>query len=339
LDVIDTTDSLFAHKFFQRAGQNVLEIMLRRLAASKAQEEAKKSGEAQPTMTAAERKKEKNKQKKAAKKEENAAATAVPGGGEDKKPAAAASVAGGGGSKKGQAQGPVDEDPNGAKILEKDILEECSRWCQLLTKGGHCRDPKTLALVCEVMLKKEKYILALRCLTTGLSLDPTHPLLTFQLISFATQFYARIGLTSSSSAPASASSASGSPEEEEAKPPAVIAVVEEVVREKLQSLLGGEGSMIISTYLGNFIQRVTSSSSEALAVTVNHRLIAAKAIIFFQHGQDQQPAQRLQRAVSLLLDDNLWNQRGINFKNMLSVLQVRSSPPPPAPLLCVTTLC
>lgn len=298
MDVIDNTDSIFAHKFFQRAGQNVLEIMLRRLT-SKAEEEARRAAEeSQPTMTAAERKKEKNKQKKLAKKEENAAAAAVNssnGGGDEKKPGAA---------KKGQSQLPIDEDPNGAKILEKDILEECSRWCHLLTKGGYCKDPKTLALVCEVMLKKEKYILALRCLTTGLSLNPTHPLLIYQLVSFATQFYAQVGITSPVSAGA------------ESKP--IIPIVEEVIREKLQLLLGGEGPEILSSYLENFIQQVVIAENS----TVDHRLVAAKAIVTFHHGQDQ--SQRFQRAVSLLLDDKLWNQRGVNFQNMLSVLRVTS---------------
>ena len=301
MDIIDNTDSIFAHKFFQRAGQNVLEIMLRRLATSKAEEEARRAAEeSQPTMTAAERKKEKNKQKKLAKKEENAAAAVnssngVVAGGDEKKSGAA---------KKGQPQLPIDEDPNGAKILEKDILEECSRWCHLLTKGGYCKDPKTLALVCEVMLKKEKYILALRCLTTGLSLNPNHPLLIYQLVSFATQFYAQAGITSPVSAGA------------ESKP--IIPIVEEVIREKLQSLLGGEGPEILSSYLENFIQQVVIAENS----TVNHRLVAAKAIVTFQHGQDQ--SQRFQRAVSLLLDDKLWNQRGVNFQNMLSVLRVTS---------------
>jgi hypothetical protein len=310
LDVIDTTDSIFAHKFFQRAGQNVLEIMLRRLATSKAQEEAKRAGEeSQPTMTAAERKKEKNKLKKLAKKEENAtaAATAAVNSGGEKS----------GGGKKGQPQGPVDEDPNGAKILEKDILEECSRWCHLLTKGGHCKDPKTLALVCEVMLKKEKYILALRCLATGLSLNPTHPFLTFQLISFATQFYAHAQVGGVTSPVTSAADGN-------AEPKPIIPVVEEVVREKLQSLLGGEGPEVVSSYLENFIQQVTTAPSNNL--TVNHRLIAAKAIVTFQHGQDE--SQRRHRAMSLLLDDNLWNQRGNNFKNVLSVFRVTPLPPP-----------
>lgn len=288
--MIETTDAIFAHKFFQRAGQNVLEIMLRRLNTSSPKASATNTTESQTAMTAAERKKEKNKLKKLAKKEEAAASASITPAGDDKKQT----------NKKGQ-QTPVDDDPTGAKILEKDILEECTRWCHLLTKGGRCKDPKTLALVCEVMLKKEKYIIALRCLTAGLTLDPTHPLLTFQLLSFAKQFYSRIGLL----APTSSS--------EDNKP--ILPVVEVVVREKLQTFLGGEGGEILYQYLENYIQKVSNTD-----FTLLHRVMAAKALFSFQHGDNE--AQRLQRVMSLLFENNFQQQRGINFKNILSVLKV-----------------
>jgi hypothetical protein len=317
--MIETTDSLFAHKFFQRAGQNVLEIMLQRLrlakealefATSRAGGEGGAGGDT-PQLTAAERKKEKNKQKKLAKKEENAAAaaasatsTSAGAAGDDKK--AGGGGNGGAGNKKGP-QNSIDEDPNGAKILEKDILEECSRWCHLLTKGGLCKDPKTLALVCEVMLIKEKYLLALRCLTTGLAVDPTHPLLNYQLIAFARQFYDQAHITSSASS--SVSTEAGSVK-------ALIPVVIEVVREKLQALLGGEGPETLSRFIEEFIQQASRPD-----LTPHHRVMAAKAIVTFQHGGDM----RQQRVASLLLDDQLWTQRGINFKNILSVYKARTT--------------
>lgn len=287
--MIETTDSLFAHKFFQRAGQNVLEIMLNRLNTSSTKEGSGSTNDTQTAMTAAERKKEKNKLKKLAKKEEAAAATTAPTSEEKKQT-----------NKKGQ-QTPVDDDPVGAKILEKDILEECTRWCHLLTKGGRCKDPKTLALVCEVMLKKQKYVLALRCLTTGLAVDSTHPMLNFQLVSFAKQFYSRIGL----STPVSST--------EEQKP--ITPVVEEVVRDRLCELLGGEGDENLHNFLEAYIQRISTNS-----FTLLHHVIAAKAILVFQHGEND--TQRLQRVMSLVFANNFDQQRGINYKNIMTVLKV-----------------
>jgi hypothetical protein len=312
--MIETSDSLFAHKFFQRAGQNVLEIMLKRLKATKEQNElaaaaaasAASGGDSQPVLTAAERKKEKNKQKKLAKKEENAATAVATAAAGDEKKAAATGAGAGTGNKKG-SQNPIDEDPNGTKILEKDILEECSRWCHLLTKGGLCKDSKTLALVCEVMLTKDKYILALRCLTTGLSLDPTHPLLNYQLICFVRQFYGHARIASDEQAVVATEGVK-----------LVTPVVIEVVREKLQSLLGGEGPEALSRFIESYIDQASLQTATPL-----HRVMAAKAIVTFQHGSMGQ-----QRVASLLLDDQLWSQRGVNYKNISSVFKVSHTMPP-----------
>lgn len=295
LDMIETSDTILAHKFFQRAGQNVLEIMLKRLNLLATKDE---TPEVDPTstMTAAERKKEKNKQKKLAKKEESAAAAIVPalGGPEEKK-----------GSNKKASNVVADDDPVGSKILEKDILDEAVRWCHLLTKGGHCKDPLTLALVCEVMLKKNKYIIALRCLTSGFKIDSNHPQLNYQLIQFTRQFYSHVGLISSP--------ASGDRK-------ALVSVIEDVVREKLSILLSGEGEAVLNSYIENYLAKIQNNS---ISVTLFHRLIGAK-IIASGSSSNTEPLQNQQRAVSFLFDQ-FWNVRGINYKNVLKVFQVLES--------------
>lgn len=301
--MIETTDNLLTHKFFQRAGQNVLEINLRRLNQPPTKVS---SNEAESTITTTLTAAERKKQKKLAKKEENAAAAAAASASTNNSQADGDKKQGNNNKKTGNNT-VQDEDPNGDKILEKDILEESTRWCNHLTKGGKCKDPKTLALVCEVMLKKEKYLLALRCITSGLLIDPNHPLVNYQLFAFTKQFYQHVGL-SSTTTPTPAT------DETTTKKP-IPAVVEDVIREKLQVLLGGEGENYLFNYVESFVQKSLTPE-----FSINHRISAAKAVINFQENIEL--SQRKERANAILLDNQLWNQRGINYKNIFSIIQV-----------------
>lgn len=157
------------------------------------------------------------------------------------------------------------------------------------------------------MLKRNKYVLALRCLTIGLTIDSTHPQLNYQLIQFARQFYSQIGI----------SSLPISPESSEKK--TLLPVIEDVIREKLSILLSGEGEEALNRYLENYVQNIENNSEK---MTVLHRLIAAKLVVSFG---SLPITDREQRAVSLLIDDQLWNGRGVNYQNTLKVLQVLES--------------
>jgi hypothetical protein len=278
--MIDNTDKILLHKFYQAAGKGALRILLDRIDSPP---DVKSGGGDEvevSTMSAAERKKEKARLKKLAKKEaEPPAAVSIATDDKDKKPAAKKAVI----SK--------DEDPDGAKILEKDPLEEASRWSLNLTRQG-CTDPSTHALVCDVMVRRAKYVLSMRSLSRGLALDPFHPELTLQLLKFAQRFYRMGGGEGFQMLP----------------------VVEEVVREQLESLLGGQGSDAILQYLENFVNRASAG-----LLTLSHRIAAAQAILLFSPPGDE----GLSRARALLLDGALWVQRGIKVRTVLRAYEVK----------------
>jgi len=271
LDSVANLDNILAHKFFQRAGQGALRVLLRRLDSS--ENETVTESNDLSTMTAAERKKEKAKQKKLKKKE----ASAADGGGEDKK-----------GSKKAVSK---DDDPNGAKLLEKDPLEEAGRWSEYLTRH-RCKDPKTYELVCEVMTRRGKYALAVRALCQGLALDPHHPGMVVQLLKFS-RLYFKVGAGN---------------EEGLSMPD----IVKEVIHEKLCALLGGEGETALLQYCDAFVSLAASG-----ALTLPHRVAAARCVMMFSGDK--------QRAAALMLDGNLWSQRGVTVSNATAALELLST--------------
>ena len=180
-----------------------------------------------------------------------------------------------------------DDDPLGLKLLSKDPLEEAGRWSVELTRQG-CDNPDTHELVCEAMCRKGKFVFALRSLRAGLACDPDHPGCTLQLLKFARSFYGLFGSTVTW----------------EMRP-----VVREVVAEKLAALLGGEGEVAVSTLADSFITRAAAGP-----LSLPRRTAAARCVLLVT-GQAQ-------RAAALLLDDSLWDQRGVTARNATAALEM-----------------
>ena len=200
---------------------------------------------------------------------------------------------GGAGEEEGEDKAAVkkgaskDDDPLGLKLLAKDPLEEAGRWSVELTRQG-CDDPNTHELVCEAMCRKGKFVFALRSLRAGLACDPDHPGCTLQLLKFARNFYGLFGSTAAW----------------EMRP-----LVREVVAEKLAALLGGEGEAAVSALAESFISRAAAG-----ALSLPHRTAAARCVLLIS-GQAQ-------RAAALLLDDSLWEQRGVTVRNATAALEM-----------------
>jgi N-alpha-acetyltransferase 15/16, NatA auxiliary subunit len=272
--MIESTDVVLSHRFFQAAGQGVLQVMLSRL--DDLANPKPVTGESEGgALSATDKKKEKNKLKKLKKKEDGGATASA---GEEK------------GEEKGLGKkASKDEDPLGEKILQKDPLEEAVRWSVALTRQG-CKDPNTHALVSETMCRKGRFVFALRSLRAGLAIERDHPGCTLQLLKFGMRFH---GLVSGA-------------ERWVMKP-----LVQEVVAEKLAALLGGAGPESVAAYGEAFIARAAGG-----ALSLPHRVAAARCILLLTDKADGQ------RAASLLLDEALWDQRGVTAKNAAAAMEV-----------------
>lgn len=165
LSMLEQMKVVCNHKYFLRAAKNMLRIQLQRHdhpATHTDDTEVDMSN-----MTAAERKREKAKQKKMAKKE-----AAVPAPEEKKN------------SNNKPAMVSKDDDPKGEKIMAKDPLEEAGLWSHSILRQN-CKDCEVLALVAQVMIRRKKFLPALRALVQGTSTDPNHPDIVVATVFFA----------------------------------------------------------------------------------------------------------------------------------------------------------
>lgn len=270
-------DSVYAHPFLQRAARGSISILLHLI-------DCPEDIDGLGHLSAADRKKEKAKIKKRKEKELKAF--------EEKEKAQAEEAKWNG--KEAVGDEVKDLDPFGEKILQRNYLAECGVWCSLVAPFRVNNEticvPDTLALVCDVMMRRGKYLPAIRALCSGLRLNPHHPALSLMLVKFA----AKVG--------GGASAVGGT------SPPEIKSIMQSVVVEELAALLGGATLLVFAQ--GYAVQARTS--------TVAHRLAAAKMLI----AADKDKAQGKAAAQAILLEEDLCLGRGVSAALLEEVINV-----------------
>lgn len=266
-------DSLFAHKFYQRAFRGAVRVYLS-IMDNPVVDQSNLDDFDLSHLSPAERKKEKERRRKLKKKE---AETEVVKAVEEKKPLA----------KVGDVEAPKDDDPKGEKLMALPPLEEASKWCLRLQLIPTC-DVESRALIAEVMLRRNKFVSALRNISVGLRDQPRNPDLTVALIKFALKF-----------------DSNKSPN----------AVVNGVVQTELAKLLEGNDPIA-------FVMRFVEESIE---LGLHHRNAAAKCLVELVSREIGNKADMYARAVALLADDGIWSKRGIELNSVIETYRVEMS--------------
>jgi predicted Zn-dependent protease len=96
---------------------------------------------------------------------------------EAKKVEAAAAATGGAASTIPHGNVPTakDEDPDGSKLLAVELpIEEAQKHVVRLAAGGS-KSPQCLQLVCDVALRRKKYVQAIKAVNQALAIDRSHP--------------------------------------------------------------------------------------------------------------------------------------------------------------------
>eukprot|EP01119_Soliformovum_irregulare_P010873 TRINITY_DN2677_c0_g1_i1.p1 TRINITY_DN2677_c0_g1~~TRINITY_DN2677_c0_g1_i1.p1 ORF type:complete len:847 (+),score=205.53 TRINITY_DN2677_c0_g1_i1:42-2582(+) len=140
-------DNLRNHKFFRRAAHECINLWLHLLdhpPVTKEQLEAQKLAQMEPD----EKKRYLTKKRKEEKRAQEEAAQATKTG----------------------AKKNTESDPEGAKLLQADFLEEASKLIQILQRHAP-QDIQTHVHACQVYLRKSKYLLVLKALKKGRVLD------------------------------------------------------------------------------------------------------------------------------------------------------------------------
>ena len=276
-------DSVYAHPFLQRAARGSISILLHLI-------DCPEDIDGLGHLSAADRKKEKAKIKKRKEKEMKAF--------EEKEKAQAEEAKWNG--KEAVGDETKDPDPFGEKILQRNYLVECGVWCALVApfrvNGETICAPDTLALVCDVMMRRGKYLPAIRALCSGLRVHPHHPALSLMLAKFAS----KVGGT--------ASAVGGT------APPEIKSAMQSAVVEELAALLGG------STLLA-FAQ---GYATHARTRTLAHRIAAAKMVIV----ADKDKAQGKAAAQAILLEAELFAGRGVSASLLEDVISVSHAQSP-----------
>ena len=272
LDIMETLDSVYSHPSYQAAARGAVRVLLHRIdnPVNVAVDEVTVD---MSKMSASQKKKEKAKQRKLKQKLEAEKA---------EKEREEASKAKESGSKH---HIPVDDDPDGDKVWEKDPMEEAVRWAKRIIQHTS-PSPDSYDLVCEVMMRKADYQLFMTCIIDGLQLEPRHAKLTFRLVEFAKRFHeGNVDMSEDCS---------------------------NIVREQLQSLKC-ENLALLNAYHVDFISAVAAGEC-----TLLHRIFAAKCVLLFD-------STALVQAAALLSDEKLWTERGISFKKCMESYRIISN--------------
>ena len=277
-DVLLMQDTVYSHSFLQRAARGAISIYLHLI-------ECPEDIDGLGHLSAADRKKEKARLKKRKEKELKVF--------EDKEKAQAEEAKWSGKEVVGEEV--KDADPFGEKILQKNYLQECSVWCNLIapfrSNSAMICSPDTLALVCDVMIRRGKYLPAVRALSIGLKNHPNHPALSVMLVKFAS----KIG---------GAASCVGTTSPVDLKP-----IMQSVVSEELTLLLGPS----ISSFSIKYTQYAREYNS------IDCRVAAARITVV----GDKTPLGKI-TAVQLLVEDEMWTGRGVSVVSLSDALNVRT---------------
>ena len=268
---------MYAHPFLQRAARGSIEILLHLI-------DSPEDIDGLGHLSGPERKKEKAKIKKRKEKDLKVV--------EEKEKAQADEAKWNG---KDNARDEVkDSDPFGEKILQKNYLIECGVWCSLISPFRVDNEticgPDTLALVCDVMIRRVKYLPAVRALSTGLSAHPRHPALSLMLVKFAL----KVG---------------GGGTIGGAVPNEIKTIMQAVVMQEVTALLGGT----VLSFIQNYVEKVKVGGEGS---TLSHRVAAAKMSLIGDkaHG----------KAVALTLLIGEWGseERGVTVAGLEGVVNV-----------------
>ena len=283
MDMLKMEDTVFAHKFYQRAARGVISIFLKLLDNPSLTSEKDAEDVDMSSLSPEERKKEKNRLRKLKKKEVEAE--------EAKKRAADEEAAREkkSGSEKNANKPfvmPKDEDPNGEKLLEKCNLEECARWSMQIQKLEGC-EVETHVLIADVMIRRNKFSRALRSIVVGLRQVPRHAGLTYMLCKIAKKFL-----------------------DIESDVSTVPSMVSQIIRARLATFLGA--SLDVNTFVETFV-------TESTSLSVLHRVAAARCLLLLRSPTaNDSPSDNalVTRAVALLTDHGLWEGKGVLVKTV-----------------------
>ena len=271
---------MYAHPFLQRAARGSIEILLHLI-------DSPEDIDGLGHLSGPERKKEKAKIKKRKEKDLKVF--------EEKEKAQAEEAKWNG--KENAREEVKDLDPFGEKILQRNYLVECGVWCSLVAPFRPNNEticgPDTLALVCDVMIRRVKYLPAVRALSTGLSAHPRHPALSLMLVRFAL----KVG---------------GGGTIGGAAPNEIKTVMQTVVMQEVAALLGGS----VLSFVQSYVERVQGGGE---GCTLAHRVAAAKMSLIGDKANGKANAQ------ALLVGEWGAEERQVNVAGLEGVINV--SPP------------
>lgn len=299
-DAVQMQDSVFAHKFYQRACRGALRVYLHLIDEPEDIDGLGHLGKDERRKERARRKKAKAKEAKAEEAKELAAKEEAKWSGKDSKMPALAK----------------DSDPWGDKLIfagegkNRNYLEEAQLWCASISQRLSSSDPETLALYIEVQLRRGKAVTATRALVRGFSSYPAHPALSVMLVKTCQ----RVG-------PLACCAGAGADMLKSAH-------VKEAVLGELEALLGPSSNGVPP--LQAYVSRVVEASKSTQG-NLPMRVSAAQCVLLL-HGcntsannaAEAEIVSAREEAAGLLDCDELWAGRGITVVNAIAALKVGS---------------
>lgn len=267
-DTVNMLDNSYTHKFYQRAARGVLKIFLY---LHEFPEDVDGLGHLAP----AERKKERLKQKKLKKKAD------------DEKAAAEAAAADEGADKDKEKRPKKDVEPDEEILLAKDFMAEAVLWTTVFTKRLASCDAETIALICDLNVRRGEYVQAVDAVRVGLAKYPGDAHLVYSLVRLAAKVKTPGKKTLGPSAPE--------------------------IRDNVSKLLGCPvGTIDIDAY-------VTAYTAQAQQANCLPKIFAAiKCKVF----QDKAAPATVEAVSTLLGDAALWTGKGVKVSAVLEINKV-----------------
>lgn len=282
-DIMKMLDTVYTHKFYLRATKGAVNIFLYLV-------DHPEDIDGLGHLPAAERKKERAKLKKQKQKEEQIKAAKEKEERENAKWSGESSAAGSGGASSSSSKDSKDPDPTGEKQLTKNFLVEAGAWCSQLSRCATLCDASTLALICDVMIRRGKPVQACRALYCGLKTAPHHPSLTVMLVKFAM----RVGKGYPGVTPFSMK-------------PAISAAI----NAELSDIMNG--STDVKAFANKYYSDVATASSSN--DSLENRLAAAKCVLLIDKADGKS------RATSIVTDDKVWSCVDVTLDRATEVLK------------------
>ena len=277
-DILIMQDNSYTHKFYQRATRGVLRIFLHLL-------ECPEDIDGLGHLSPADRKKERARIKKLKDKEKKEAEDKTKAEEEDKKWNSNPNKA----EEEEEAESKKDPDPTGELLLTRDFQAEAAVWCGFFTDRMAGLDSETLALVCEIQMRRGKYLQVVRALSVGLKKDPLSPELNVMLVKVVLKMKAPSG-----------------------KRPTLHSTTATIVREELSALLHSTDGLALGAYVTKYSEKCKELHS------LPHTIGAARCLYL-----NDKSAPTVQAIAALISDPSVWTGRGIQYSNVAAALKVR----------------